>query len=117
MARDKASLDIIWLRDESLEDTDNLPPPEVIAAEIVEDLEAALAEFEAIATTWRRGSERESDARPTWQQPRRSSHRSVRIDRGTNQRSARPAVCATSQDNTSATFRVTRGARAEVHQT
>ena len=38
MARDKASLDIFWLRDESLEDTDNLPPPEVIAAEIVEDL-------------------------------------------------------------------------------
>ena len=51
MARDKASLDIFWLRDESLEDTDNLPPPEVIAAEIVEDLEAALAEFEAITST------------------------------------------------------------------
>ena len=49
VARDKASLDIIWLRDESLEDTDNLPPPEVIAQEIVEDLEAALAEFEAVA--------------------------------------------------------------------
>ncbi len=43
------SLDIFWLRDESLEDTDNLPPPDVIAAEIVEDLEAALAEFAAIA--------------------------------------------------------------------
>ena len=42
VARDKASLDIIWLRDESLEDTENLPPPEVIAQEIVEDLEAAL---------------------------------------------------------------------------
>jgi type I restriction enzyme M protein len=47
--RDKASLDLIWLRDDSLEDTDNLPPPEVIAQEIVEDLEAALAEFAAIA--------------------------------------------------------------------
>ena len=35
--RDKASLDIFWLRDESLEDSDNLPAPEVIAAEIVED--------------------------------------------------------------------------------
>ena len=43
------SLDITWLRDESLEDVDNLPPPEVIAQEIVEDLEAALAEFAAIA--------------------------------------------------------------------
>jgi type I restriction enzyme M protein len=47
--RDKASLDITWLRDESLEDMDNLPAPEVIAQEIAEDLEAALAEFAAIA--------------------------------------------------------------------
>ena len=42
VGRDKASLDIFWLRDESLEDTENLPPPGMIAAEIVEDLEAAL---------------------------------------------------------------------------
>jgi type I restriction enzyme M protein len=49
IARDKASLDIFWLRDESLEDTDNLPAPGVIAAEIVEDLEAALAEFAELA--------------------------------------------------------------------
>ena len=49
MQRDKASLDLIWLRDESLEDMDNLPPPDVIAREIVEDLEAALVEFAAIA--------------------------------------------------------------------
>lgn len=51
MARDKASLDIFWLRDESLEDTGNLPAPEVIAAEIVEDLQAALEQFAAIATS------------------------------------------------------------------
>jgi type I restriction enzyme M protein len=50
VARDKANLDIAWLRDESLEDADNLPTPEVIAREIVEDLTAALAEFEAVAT-------------------------------------------------------------------
>ncbi|MGI8577758.1 MAG: type I restriction-modification system subunit M [Nocardioidaceae bacterium] len=49
MARDKANLDITWLRDESLEDLDNLPAPDVIAREIVEDLTAALAEFEAVA--------------------------------------------------------------------
>jgi type I restriction enzyme M protein len=49
VSRDKASLDIFWMRDEALEDTDNLPPPGVIAAEIVEDLEAALAEFAEIA--------------------------------------------------------------------
>ncbi|MGI8711492.1 MAG: SAM-dependent DNA methyltransferase, partial [Acidimicrobiales bacterium] len=47
--RDKVSLDVFWLRDESLDDTDNLPAPGVIAAEIVEDLEAALEEFRALA--------------------------------------------------------------------
>ncbi len=49
VGRDKANLDITWLRDDSLEDLDNLPAPEVIAREIVEDLTAALAEFEAVA--------------------------------------------------------------------
>ena len=49
MARDKANLDIIWLKDDSLEDADNLPAPEVIAAEIIEELQAALNEFAAIA--------------------------------------------------------------------
>ena len=49
VARDKASLDIFWLKDESLADSDNLPPPEVIAQEIVEDLEAALEQFRLIA--------------------------------------------------------------------
>jgi len=49
MARDKANLDITWLKDNSLEDLDSLPPPEVIAREIVEDLTAALVEFEAVA--------------------------------------------------------------------
>lgn len=49
VARDKVNLDITWLRDESLEDADNLPAPEIIAREIVEDLTAALAEFEAVA--------------------------------------------------------------------
>jgi len=47
--REKASLDVFWLRDESLEDTENLPAPELIAAEIVEDLEAALVQFAEIA--------------------------------------------------------------------
>ena len=47
--RDKVNLDIFWLKDESLEDSANLPDPDVIAAEIVEDLEAALEQFAAIA--------------------------------------------------------------------
>ena len=49
VARDKASLDISWLKDDSLSDSDNLPAPEVIATEIVEDLEAALEQFREIA--------------------------------------------------------------------
>ena len=47
--RDKASLDISWLKDESLEDSENLPAPDVLAQEIVEDLEAALEQFREIA--------------------------------------------------------------------
>ncbi len=47
--RDKACLDIFWLRDESLEESDNLPDPDVLAQEIVEDLEAALEQFREIA--------------------------------------------------------------------
>jgi type I restriction enzyme M protein len=46
--RDKHSLDVFWLRDESLEATDNLPDPDVIAADIIEDLQAALEQFAAI---------------------------------------------------------------------
>ena len=49
IARDKASLDIFWLKDDSLADSDNLPAPDVIAQEIVEDLEAALEQFRLIA--------------------------------------------------------------------
>jgi len=48
MARDKVNLDIFWLRDESLEDTASLPDPDVLAAEIVEDLQAATEQFAAI---------------------------------------------------------------------
>lgn len=47
--RDKLSLDIFWLKDDSLEDSASLPEPGMIAAEIVEDLEAALNEFVQIA--------------------------------------------------------------------
>lgn len=48
VARDKASLDLFWLRDDALEANANLPDPETIAAEIVEDLRAALAAFEEL---------------------------------------------------------------------
>jgi type I restriction enzyme M protein len=46
--RDKLSLDIFWLRDKSLEDSANLPDPNVLAAEIAEDLRAALEQIEEV---------------------------------------------------------------------
>ncbi len=49
IARDKASLDIFWLKDESLDNLDNLPPPDVLQQEIIEHLEAALASFRDVA--------------------------------------------------------------------
>jgi type I restriction enzyme M protein len=49
MKRDKANLDIFWLKDDSLEDSANLPDPHLIAQEIAEDLQAALDQFETIA--------------------------------------------------------------------
>jgi type I restriction enzyme M protein len=48
IARDKASLDIFWLRDESLEDSANLPDPHIIAAEIADDLRASLEQIEDV---------------------------------------------------------------------
>lgn len=48
IARDKINLDITWLKDDSLEDTENLLPPAQIAGEIVELLTAALEEFKSV---------------------------------------------------------------------
>jgi type I restriction enzyme M protein len=50
LKRDKVNLDIFWLKDDSLEDSANLPDPHVIAEEITEDLEAAVEQFAEIAT-------------------------------------------------------------------
>ena len=47
--RDKLSLDLFWIKDRSLTDTDSLPAPDVIAAEIVDELEAALEQFAKIS--------------------------------------------------------------------
>ena len=49
LQRDKVSLDLLWLKDDSLEDSANLPEPHVIAAEIAEDLQAAAEQFALIA--------------------------------------------------------------------
>ena len=46
--RDKTNLDLIWIKDESLDELENLPKPEILAAEIVENLEDALEQFRSI---------------------------------------------------------------------
>lgn len=48
-ARDKTSLDLFWLKDDSLTDLDNLPEPAVLAEEIIENIEAGLNNFRAVA--------------------------------------------------------------------
>lgn len=49
IARDKTSLDIFWLKDKSLADLDNLPEPDELALDIIENLEAGLASFREVA--------------------------------------------------------------------
>lgn len=49
LARDKVNLDVFWLKDDSLEEGSDLPAPGILAAEIVESLEAALDEFRQVA--------------------------------------------------------------------
>jgi type I restriction enzyme M protein len=49
MAREKASLDIFWLKDDSLENLDDLPPPDALQQEIIDHLEAALMAFRDVA--------------------------------------------------------------------
>ncbi len=48
IVRDKTSLDIFWIRDASQADLDNLPDPDVLAEEIIENLEAGVESFEKI---------------------------------------------------------------------
>ncbi len=51
IARDKTNLDIFWLKDKSLADLDNLPDPDILAEEIIENIESALAGFKDLMAT------------------------------------------------------------------
>ncbi len=53
-ARDKTSLDLFWLKDDSLADLDNLPEPDVLAEEIIANIEAGLVNFRSVAETLRK---------------------------------------------------------------
>ena len=51
LQRDKASLDLFWLKDATMTDLDNLPEPDVLMSEIMENLEAAMEQFSAASRT------------------------------------------------------------------
>jgi type I restriction enzyme M protein len=55
LARDKVSLDLFWLRDESLEDSASLSEPQLLAQEIADDLRSALAQIEDVLGDLERG--------------------------------------------------------------
>jgi type I restriction enzyme M protein len=59
VGRDKCSLDIFWLKDESLLDAENLPEPDLIAGEIADDLRSALGQIEAILADFEPGEDPE----------------------------------------------------------
>jgi type I restriction enzyme M protein len=48
LERDKTSLDITWIKDKSLTDLDNLPDPDVLAEEIIENLQSGIESFKEI---------------------------------------------------------------------
>jgi len=51
LTRDKTSLDLFWLKDKSLTDLENLPDPDILAADIIENIESGLASFREIMET------------------------------------------------------------------
>ncbi len=51
IVRDKTNLDIFWLKDKSLADLDNLPDPDILANEIIENIEAGLESFKEVMAT------------------------------------------------------------------
>ncbi len=55
LARDKTSLDLIWLKDKSLTDVDNLPEPDELAEEIIESLEAGVESLRSMLLALRTG--------------------------------------------------------------
>lgn len=61
LKRDKLSLDLFWIKDESLEDSASLPDPDVLAAEIVEDLQDALEQFTGIAEALARADAKDAE--------------------------------------------------------
>jgi type I restriction enzyme M protein len=64
LARDKVSLDLFWLRDETLEDSAGLPEPHLLAQEIVDDLRSALEQIEDVLGDLERRAEVQKPREP-----------------------------------------------------
>ena len=54
LKRDKTSLDIFWIKDKSLADLDSLPDPDVLAGDIIENLQSAMDSFNELMATLNR---------------------------------------------------------------
>lgn len=64
IVRDKTNLDVFWLMDKSLTELDNLRPPDVLANEIIENIEAGLYSFREIMETIIRETEKDKQKTP-----------------------------------------------------
>jgi hypothetical protein len=62
LKRDKLSLDLFWIKDKSLTDSEALPAPDILAAEIADELEAAFELFSKIAAKLPKSAERAEQA-------------------------------------------------------
>ena len=58
LKRDKTSLDIFWIKDKSLADLNSLPDPDVLAADIIENLQSALDDFNGLQAILKKQAER-----------------------------------------------------------
>lgn len=54
LERDKTSLDIFWIKDKSLADLDSLPEPDMLASDIIENLQSALESFQELQAQLRK---------------------------------------------------------------
>jgi len=77
MARDKANLDIFWLKDDSLADTDNLPHPSILFRQILEDLAEAMQEFQSAEDILLEDTEPEAPAPTPHVKPTKSATKPV----------------------------------------
>jgi hypothetical protein len=91
MARDKANLDIFWLKDDSLADTDNLPHPSILFRQILEDLAEAMQEFQSAEDILLEDTDPETPEPAPPVKPKKSATKSVAKSTASKKTSAKQA--------------------------